>query len=1077
MKILQKIFGMQGAVVGLLLFALSIAVATFVENDYGTPTAKAEIYNAHWFELLQLFLVVVLINNVYKFKMYKNPFSMKFIFHSAFIIIFIGAVITRYVGFEGTLHVREGGTENRMLSALSYVQMGVNDGKSDVYYEKKVLFSKISSNRFDETFSDGKNSVDLKLVKYIPSAGYELVESPKGAPIFTMMVVGKGGPETVTLQAGEFYENATTIINFGAKRIFTKPVVNVSMKDGVLYLDHPMPLFTMSMDTKKQVTVPATHQTPFNMRVLYGAGETRFVLKNYMEKGEKKLVSKEATVRNRMRMKAPLKDALVFEATVNKQKKRFTVFGENGVYGEDTIVNVGGLRLSVSYGAKLITLPFAIHLKDFELKRYPGSNAPSSYSSHVVLLDKEANVTMPYHIYMNHILDYQGYRVFQASYDMDEKGTVLSINYDPGTLPTYIGYILLAFGLFGSFFSKKGRFQNLRKKLEGIRAKRAALTMLALLFTAPMMDLHAQESSAELLKQMHVIDAKHANKFGHLLVQNAKGRLEPVDSLANDVLIKVYKHHSILGLNANQVLLGMMNEPRIWQKVPMIKLQNPEIAKLVGMDKDAKYAPFNAFYPVGMNDTYVLENYVNDARRKPAKTRNRMDKALLKVDEAVHICRMMYVGVLLNIFPKESDKQQKWYDLYSVVGNLIDAERTAMYYKQKAKDSSDLTLDTIKKYYAPDAKFSIKQAMDVREVLSRYFMALGESIKSGDWSKSDEALARLKGYQQFTGAAIYPPEWQISLEITYNHIDIFVWLMGAFLIVGLTLLAAAFYKIIQPKISIDKLMKVSLYTLYLLFTLYTLGLVARWIIAGHAPWSNGYEAIVYIGWATMLAGLLVARNAPLTLAATAIMSGVTLLVAMLSSFDPQITNLVPVLKSYWLTIHVSMITASYGFLGLSALLGFIGLILFIVLNDTNKERISLAIKELNYVAEMSILGGLALLTVGNFLGGVWANESWGRYWGWDAKETWALVSILVYASVAHIRYVPKLYTDFRFSVISLLAYSSILMTFFGVNYYLSGLHSYAKGDPVPVPTWVYFFILTIVIVIIAAALKKHRFVK
>ena len=1076
MKLLNKIFGMQGAVVGFLLFAFAIAVATFIENDYGTTTAKAEIYNAHWFELLQLYLVVVLINNMIKFRMYKHPLSMKFIFHLSFVIIFIGAIITRYVGFEGTLHIREGETENRMLSALSYVQMSVYDGKEQVNYEKEVIFSKLSKNHFNENFSNGKHHINLKLIDYIPSASYELVADKDGVAMIKMMVVGQGGPEDIILKEGDYYENGSTIISFNAKRIFTKPVVEVYLEKGQLYLKHQMPLFTLNMDTKEQKNIEASTQTPFNMRVLHGAGQTRFVLKDFVDKGKKKLVSKEASVRKRMRMKTALKDALLFEARVGEVRKTFTVFGEPGAYGEETMVNIANLRLNVSYGAKLIVLPFSIYLKDFELKRYPGSNAPSSYSSRVVLIDKANKVEMPYHIYMNHILDYKGYRLFQASYDTDEKGTVLSVNYDPGTLPTYIGYILLAFGLFGSFFSKKGRFQNLRKKLEAIRAKRAAMTFLALFLALPMLQLKANEN-ADLLKQMHVIDKKHADKFGHLLVQNAKGRLEPVDTLANDVLTKVYKHHSILGLNANQVLIGMMNEPQLWQKVAMIKLPSPAVAELLGLPKDQKYAAFNAFYPVGMNDTYVLEHYVSDARRKPAKDRNRLDKALLKVDEAVHICRMMYVGVLLNIFPKEHDPKQKWYDLYSAVGDLINAEQMAAYYKQKSGSKTALTMADVKHFYNPKALFSIKQAQEVRQVLSNYFMALGQSIKSGDWKKSDEALEKLKAYQKFAGASIYPPEWHISLEIAYNHINIFMWLMVAFLIVGLMLLVAAFYKIIKPKAHIERITKGSLYILFGLFIIYTLGLIARWIIAGHAPWSNGYEAMVYMGWATIVAGLLVARNAPLTLAATALMSGITLLVAMLSSFDPQITNLVPVLKSYWLTIHVSFITASYGFLGLAALLGCINLILFIMLNDKNKHDISMAIKELNYVAEMAILGGLALLTVGNFLGGVWANESWGRYWGWDAKETWALVSILVYAAVAHMRYVPKLYTDFRYAVVSLVSYSSILMTFFGVNYYLSGMHSYAKGDPVPVPTWVYFFVATIVLLIVAAALKKSKFVK
>jgi cytochrome c-type biogenesis protein CcsB len=256
------------------------------------------------------------------------------------------------------------------------------------------------------------------------------------------------------------------------------------------------------------------------------------------------------------------------------------------------------------------------------------------------------------------------------------------------------------------------------------------------------------------------------------------------------------------------------------------------------------------------------------------------------------------------------------------------------------------------------------------------------------------------------------------------------------------------------------------------FLAHTAGLIIRWYIAGHAPWSNGYESMIYIGWASVLAGFIFSRKSMMTMAATSIMTGLILFVAHLNWMDPQVTNLVPVLQSYWLAIHVAMITASYGFLGLGALLGMITLILFILKKPHNQDRLNLAIKELNAINEMSLIVGLVLLTVGNFLGGVWANESWGRYWGWDPKETWALVTILVYAVVIHIRFIKGLYTDYAYSVISLLAFTSVLMTYFGVNYYLAGMHSYAKGDPVPIPDFVPWTYAVVAIVIAMAYPKR-----
>jgi cytochrome c-type biogenesis protein CcsB len=256
------------------------------------------------------------------------------------------------------------------------------------------------------------------------------------------------------------------------------------------------------------------------------------------------------------------------------------------------------------------------------------------------------------------------------------------------------------------------------------------------------------------------------------------------------------------------------------------------------------------------------------------------------------------------------------------------------------------------------------------------------------------------------------------------------------------------------------------------FLLHVIGLGIRWYIAGHAPWSNAYESIVFIAASTVFAGIVLAKNSPFALAGTAILAGVTMGVAHMNFINPEITNLVPVLKSYWLMIHVATIISGDGFLGLGSILSLLVLILFIMRSKNGNENIDRSIKELSNLSEMALIIGLFLLTIGNFLGGVWANESWGRYWGWDSKETWAAVSILIYATVLHLRFIPSLKSTFTYNVASAWAYSSVLMTYFGVNYYLSGLHSYAAGDPVPIPLWVYYGIAGLFVLTVLAARNK-----
>ena len=336
-------------------------------------------------------------------------------------------------------------------------------------------------------------------------------------------------------------------------------------------------------------------------------------------------------------------------------------------------------------------------------------------------------------------------------------------------------------------------------------------------------------------------------------------------------------------------------------------------------------------------------------------------------------------------------------------------------------------------------------------------------------------LNGIKKFQRTYGEEVLPSSTKTSLEISFNKLNIFERLFPFYLYTGFFLLIITFIKIFKPKAKLKYMVLGGQGLIILGFIVHTLGLALRWYVSGHEPWSNGYESMIYIAWATLLAGLLFSRKSEMTLAVTAMMGGIILLVAHLSWMDPEITNLVPVLKSYWLTIHVATIVASYGFLGLGALLAFVNLISFIMKRKSNVINLDLSVRELTYVIEMTLTFGLILLTIGNFLGGIWANESWGRYWGWDPKETWALASIIFYSFVLHMRFIPGLQSLYAFNLASLLAYASILMTYFGVNFYLSGLHSYAAGDPVPIPTFVYYTAAVITIVAVWAYINNDRF--
>ena len=624
---------------------------------------------------------------------------------------------------------------------------------------------------------------------------------------------------------------------------------------------------------------------------------------------------------------------------------------------------------------------------------------------------------------------------FQSSYDQDELGTVLSVNHDFwGTWISYIGYFLMFLGMVMTMFSKNTRFNLLRKKLNELRSKRT----LILLFSLFTLYSTAQSSSIDSLLRVNAIDLEHANQFGMLVVQDDGGRMKPMNTTASEIVRKVSRKSELFGLNSNQIVLGMMHNPYLWQLAPIIKVNNDEL--LDKLKLEGKYHSFLSFF--SDEAKYVLTEEVEKAYAKKPAQRSKYDKEVMAVDERVNICYMLYSGTFSKFFPLPNEPNNKWYS------------------------SSSL-----------DVGFRGDDSLFVYSILPIYFQSLNTAIKEDDYTIPNNTLNAITQYQKKFGAAVYPTDLKLKTEVLYNEYLIFNRLSYYYITIGVVMILLLIQQILKFRLWRSRVLKVFFYLLILGFIIHSIGLIGRWFISGHAPWSNAYESVIYIAWATLLAGFIFSKRSLMSTAATSVLSAMLLMVAALNWLDPEITNLVPVLDSYWLLIHVAIITASYGFLALGALLGFLNLILMIIQNKENQSKLYNSIKELTYINEMSITTGLFMLSVGTFLGGVWANESWGRYWGWDPKETWALASMLVYIFVLHMRFVPKLKGLFAFNLASIISYGSIIMTYFGVNFYLSGLHSYAAGDPMPIPSFVYYTIAIVTVVAILAQFRQRAISK
>lgn len=633
-------------------------------------------------------------------------------------------------------------------------------------------------------------------------------------------------------------------------------------------------------------------------------------------------------------------------------------------------------------------LPVRIELLDFVLTRYPGSQSPSSYQSHIAV--SYQNKQYKENIGMNRVMNVDGYRFFQTSFHPDEKGTVLTVNYDfPGMQITYLGYLLLLLGFVITPFQSSSRFRWLCKRLGQ--------------FGIVLLLLYPNTLHAELPE----IDATHADKFGKLLIQNPKGRLEPMASWSAKLIRKIHQKEHYGQQNSNQMLLALFLYPYEWADEPIIQIKNKEL--LDRLQTTDSYVSYNQLFT--SHGQYRLEKEVEQANSVAANKQTKFQKDLLALDERINIIFQLQQGRLMALFPHPSPDRTQWFSA-----------------------GDDLSC-----YHGKDSLF-------VSKVMFLYAEEVEKALDSGNWQGADKVVEMIHTYQKVKNHTIPVDPSRIEAELLYNKLSLFNKLFKLYLLLGGILLVYLFYRLlVRPEFS-SRLITI-FYTLITIgFIIHTSGIALRWYISGYAPWSNAYETMLFVAWSVILIGLIFGYKTPILTALCTLLGGILLFVSSLNWMNPEITPLVPVLQSYWLMLHVAVIMMGYGFFFVSALIGCCNLMLLVVSTSNNREHIRFTIEKTTIINELSMISGTVFLTLGIFIGAVWANESWGRYWGWDPKETWALITIIVYTFVLHMRFVPRLNSSYLFNLFSMWSILSVLMTYFGVNYYLTGLHSYGSHN-------------------------------
>lgn len=1124
-----------GAVL-LAIMAVASGVATFVESHYsglanneiGRSAAYDMIYDAPWFNVVMIvFCVNLLLNLVRRLARGRQEVGFLMV-HIGMLVIMAGAGMTRWMGFEGYLHIREGEANNMVASAKTYAI--VEEGDVSGHFPVRLYDTGPQNHERQVNLPNG--TVSLSVDEYWIRFEERLMPGPGGQPLVALSTMGMGGNrQSVTLRPGDRQSLGSTSVIFHRGELPTAadtesrygkvrvraggescslnvvpepgslgscggwdfelvefqtdfhvggesdpdgPMLNpmvklaVSSPDGeqaetILFALHPeFGTMHSQADLLSQVDLVYEVSTGVDLAVVDGAivmrapfeltvsgmggdadsetvpvGQTVAVERQKVYAGGSGYQVVPTMVEMSVVETPALSDnpgapaAARLSVTMGDQRAQ-AVCVKGGV---GQTVRLGDRTFRLKYGPVMRALPYELHLDDFVLETYPGSDNPASYESHVRLFDAEKGVDgEPVRIWMNHPLNHRGTKHFQSSYDRDRLGTVLSVNKDPGKMPTYVGYTIISLGFC---------IVMVRILARRSQARAAAVLLAAGLALGGVGDAVAQDhghgqtqapvQTGPPVKLNLPDDVRES--AARLIVQDYRGRMKPLDTLARESSMKITKKSSFEGWHPMDFFLSLPTQAAAWYNYPTVVIQNNGVKKLVGVSKDTEYVSIASLLSGGR---YVLQDQVEVAHRTMAVARDKTQQKLITFDERVHILYGDLQGSALRLYPIPDDPGNTWEQLSVVLERLGDDPRAAEFRE------------------AGEALFAGLENRDITEIRKGLNLTIA--------------------LQQKYGAAVMPSEFRINSELFLNSFKPFVKSMMPYSI-GFVLLMVAYFWGLFRRDGAPWSLRSPLYALGMLvatagFGVHLYGYVMRWIASGRAPLSNGHESLLFVALSMALAGLVfeLKTRSGASAALGSLITMMTLGVSMMAAFDPAIGPLVPVLASYWLQIHVTVITASYGFLGLSCLLGGLTLILLILARFT-RQPLADAVAKLDRLNLDVMVVGIGLLAIGTLLGGVWANESWGRYWGWDPKETWALVSILIYAVVLHFRWISGLGNAFVQAAGSFMSIWSIVMTYFGVNYLLVGLHSYAAGEATRIPTWVVaFFAGMLVLTLIAGFL-------
>ncbi|MDC1195634.1 cytochrome c biogenesis protein ResB, partial [Flavobacteriaceae bacterium] len=653
-----------------IVFAAAMAVGTFMDQGQSTsptPYSRTLIYNAWWFEAIMVVFIVNFIGNIFRYRLLRKEKWATLTLHLSFIFILFGAFLTRYHGYEGMMSIREGATENSFLSQKTYLTTYI-DGDFEIngqlqrrVHEDVVDFSPRLTNIYHLETSYSTTPISIELVDFIAGAEEDIIPAEVGDYYLKIVEAGDGAPHNHFLKLGEVSSIHNVLYALNKP---TDGAINITYSETDLTIQSPYDGEFMTMATGAQGLLVKDSIQPLALRSRYIIGNQAIVFPKPVIKGQFDIVKKSKLLKGD-------EDGIALKVTANGTTKTVKLIGGKGSNNPFKQIEIGGLEFNFKYGSKLLELPFEVKLNDFIAERYPGTEKSySSFESKVTVLDSEQD-DFDFHIYMNNILNHRGYKFFQASFDPDEKGTVLSVNHDYwGTWFTYFGYYLLYFGLMAILLSKNARMESLRRQLDKIKKKKSKLAMLVLFmlsFNGFAQTPHGSDhenvrpSTIQLdsILKLNITSVDEADRFGHLVIQDTDGRMKPINTYASELLRKLSKKDVYNEFDANQVFLSMQESPQLWYNVPIIFLKAKKadtIRTLLGLEKTAKYAALVDFLDPNLN--YKLAPYLEDAYSAQVPTA--IQKIFTETDQRVSLLFNTLEGSTMRLFPIPDDENNKW---------------------------------------------------------------------------------------------------------------------------------------------------------------------------------------------------------------------------------------------------------------------------------------------------------------------------------------------------------------------------------------------------------------------------------